>query len=459
MVIINGNTNATSGGLVRRVLNSIKAFFKSIRHSLSPPSSPPATPLEEPPAANGLDGDEPYEEYSTRISRMDDIIVNMGLHKRISASHKYMYEMGRRDGALGIKMNITGIARASAQAMFRHIYVILKGKIGALKATLESKEKIMQDDEKLYSNEQRYYDYLQYQYRFFPRSHSLLLFFIYAAVALALIIADMPLALQLIQRGFNLPGPGFEELFKPGNFLTTIAANWETSLTALGVALSTVYIKIFYDEFIGTPYANSLMTSKKFLEEMGIENPDKIDGRIRREGAIKVSAKLILFIGTIAAIMLLALFRFETAKEFEKAEFTKIPYAGKAFVAITLLFPVIGGICLSYALNNIQNLLRYSGAKRRCEKTRSAFQIAVEAYTVARINYEDITAATEGLNEENSAVDEFTNHLAAFYTRGYAIGGMQPEKYTKGEDFFNKIQEWRNIAIARKINHNIYKLN
>ena len=130
-----------------------------------------------------------------------------------------------------------------------------------------------------------------------------------------------------------------------------------------------------------------------------------------------------------------------------------------AFVAITILFPVIGGICFSYALNNLQNLLRLSKAKKNSAEHKNSLQETINQFSTLKKDYEDINAAAQQFGNEGKVLEEYKNYLIAFYGRGYAIGGMQPEKYSKGEDFYSKILEWRNVAISSKINHHIAKTN
>jgi hypothetical protein len=436
-----------------RIKNWFSRLFKSTPVDI--PDTVMESPLPPISAAN-LDDDDSYDDYSQKVSGLDDVVVKLGVHKRISASHKYMYEMGRRDGSLGVRLDITDIARATAQSMFRHIFVILKGKLGSLGAQLKSEEEIMNVEEKSYKREQAYYDYMKYQYRFFPRNYSFLLFIIYLVVAIALVLADMPLALKLIQKGFDIEGPGFGELFEPGKFWSTIAANWETAITAVGIALCTVYIKIYYDEFVGTPYANRLMSFKKFLEENGIELHEETQRKINREAVIKTVIKTLLVLITIVCIVVLARFRYQTSAQ-EGSPMT--PLTGWAFLGITLLFPLIGGVCLSYALNNLQNRVRLIRAKHNCKRRLRVLRVRVTEYMYAKTNYEDMDAAAARLGDETRMVEEYKNYLIAFYERGYAIGAMQPDKYAKGEEFYTKILEWRNIAISRRINHSINKLN
>ncbi|WP_315823900.1 hypothetical protein [Paraflavitalea speifideaquila] len=98
-----------------------------------------------------MDEDNSYGNYIRAIDGLDDVIVKLGLHKRIAASHEYMYEMGRRDGSLGVTLdNLLNIARANALEMFRHIYVIIRGQLATLKAEFEVANNIKLYDETLY---------------------------------------------------------------------------------------------------------------------------------------------------------------------------------------------------------------------------------------------------------------------------------------------------------------------
>jgi hypothetical protein len=414
----------------------------------------------------GLDTNDPYDQYNAQVSQLNDVVVKLGLHQRISASHQYMYEMGRRDGALGVRLtNITNIAKATAQEMFRHIYVVLQGSLAALLAEQKTRHKIVDYDNLCHQRNQAYHDYVQYQYRFFPRSYSWWLGGFYAIVALALILADIPLALKLIQEGFNIAGGGAAHETIPhlftGNFWRIIALNWETFTTAMGISLCTVYIKIYYDEFIGTPYANKTMTFTRFAEENKMEGDlledETAQKAIKLEYRNKRWWKTGLAAFTVAAIVILALFRLQTAHKSGDFDLTTISAA--AFVTITILFPIIGGICLSHALSNFQNRRRLARASRNCNQSMQVYLKAVENYTIAEKNYADLKAASDRLCDEERMVGEYLDYLIAFYQRGFATGGMQPDKYAKGEDFYRKILEWRNIAVSQKINHHISQPN
>jgi hypothetical protein len=438
----------------------LRAFFQKIKQLFRAKTPKPGNSGIRASGGTPLDKDEFYDEYLRMLGKWNDIIVKLGLHERISATHKYVYEMGRRDGSLGVVLkNLNDMMQAIAQDTFQHISVILKGKLAATETELKMAGTGKESAGKSHQREQSYLEYLKFQFRFFPRSHSLLLFVIYFITAIALLIADIPLALKLIQKGFNLEGGSETESFPylfadPSQFWHIISVNWETVVTAMGIALCTIYIKIFYDEFVGTPYANRHTTFKQFREENGIENKDDIR-RIKSENRIKTAAKILLFAITIVSIVLLALFRLENAESI----IVEGRFSGPAFVAITLLFPLVSGICLSYALSNIQNIKRLRRTKGDCETSRKESEKAEKNYTALEKEYHDLQAASNRLADEAQCVGEYQRYFAAFYERGYAIGRMQPEKYTHGEDFFSKVMEWRNLAISRKITSHLGNLN
>ncbi len=449
-----------------RIGQSIGSFFRAFRNLFK--RKDPIIPVTAsvPQESNNLDEDKSFEEYSKRISELDDIIVKLGLYKRISASHRYMYEMGRRDGSLGVVIkDFINIAKATAQETFRHIYVVVKGKLASAQAEKDTRFDIMDYDKQSHERDQAYYDYIKYQYRFFPRSYSWLLFVVYLGISLALILADMPLAFTLIHDGFNLPGSSaigetFQELFT-GNAKLILAKNWETVVTSLGIALCTIYIKIYYDEFVGTPYANKLMTFNRFVQENDlIKNiADDEAGRknIEKEHRDKRKWKTGLAIFTLLSIIALACLRLQAASNNDEFDLNFI--SGAAFIAISILFPVIGGICLSHALTNLQNMSRLIRAKQNCKNSLRKYLDSVEQFTIVQKEYEDLSAANNRLGDEARMVGEYEEYLFAFYNRGYGIGSRQPDKYTIGEDFYSKVMGWRNLGVSKKINHYISKLN
>jgi hypothetical protein len=456
------------------VVRSIKMLLSGIGRLFIRKHNP-APPVQPQVQANPGRGESVYEEYADAVFGQDNEIINLGVHKRVSATHKYMYEIGRRDGIHGVQLaNLADLAQAKAQEMFRHIYVTLKGSLASALARQKTQAAIMNSDKQCYEREEAYYNYVKYQYRYFPRYYSWKLGLMYLLIALALVLADIPLALTLIRHGFNLPGTELTDLFQ-GNFWDKIADNWETVTTAMGIALCTVYIKIFYDDFIGTPYAGKAMTFRKFIEEndMGIPQPanEELFAKIKKEDRFKKWWKIGLVLFTLAVIIILGLFRQETSvasarqaaalqqgTPLNPADIFELTFLGRlAFVGVTILFPVIGGICLSHSLTNFQNMRRLAKAQTSYESSRNKYLYSVEQFSIIEKQFEDLDAADKRFNEEEKIIEEYRAYLVSFYRRGYAIGAMQPGD--TGGDFFSRVMEWRNTAIGRKINTHINKLN
>ncbi|MDX2249181.1 MAG: hypothetical protein SF052_20505 [Bacteroidia bacterium] len=240
----------------------------------------------------------------------------------------------------------------------------------------------------LYKSSRDYYFELIRQSQLFSRHYSFSLMIIYISCAILLVVSDIPLALELTKDGFGL-GKTEEEslelvkLFDPlqdeksslNQFWDVIRANWEVALMSLGVALFTVYIKVFWDEFVGSPVQNTVrqyhqLPGKYDLFELEV---------IKRNGKQRFVIKFSVLVLTIATILVLGFFRvstkidaFEDRQKLAEQEGIVLPDSekwsyldGAAFILITLMFPLIGGICLSKGLSILHNKRQLFNSKHR----------------------------------------------------------------------------------------------
>ena len=436
-------------------------------------NTPDSHPVIEVAAPSSQDDNinKPYENFEKNLKHFDDELVIPELQEKFMAHKKYMLESGQRDGILGInsdKINI--IAETNAQNLFDQANVKLSGKLAAMKAELESKERIKDRDELNDRAQHEYFRYMQHGYRYFPRSFSRLLFLFYFITFIILFVADIPLALRLIIYGFNLKSDGrLSELFV-GNTLEIIKSNWEVFVTSIGIASCSVYIKIFYDEYIGTPYGNKLITKMKYIDlykqkiSEHAENIQEKDWQtIDKETSNKSRWKYGVLIFTIVAILALAYFRIHTLS------FIKINAVGEpmlteqprgvplnlAIIAITLIFPVISGICLSLALTNRQNYLRFEEAKKDCTQSNTVFINSLMAFTDLKKKSDDLQAEHENWKNDSQRVKNYAGILLAHYEYGRNIGIAEPDKFMKEKDFYEKVELWREKIISKKINNQV----
>src|SRR6201988_4165057 len=127
-------------------------------------------------------------------------------------------------------------------------------------------ETIKENAERDYETKNAYYEKINRAYQYNHKHFSWLLGAIYGFFALVLVLADIPLALGLTKRGFDLKADlesPISDLFAYGtaegfwlHLFKVLTVNWEVVLFATGIAFCTIYIKIFYDDFIGVPLEN-----------------------------------------------------------------------------------------------------------------------------------------------------------------------------------------------------------
>lgn len=419
---------------------------------------------------------KPYEDFEENLKRLGEELAIPELQDNFRANKRFFLESGCRDGAIGADgSDITAIAETHAQNLFDQANVIIKSKLAALETELEAAERIKKRDEENDKEQHAYYNYLQHGYRYFPRTFSLSLGVIYFISFLVLLLADIPLALRLIIDGFNLHSDDkLPELFT-GNTMEIIKSNWEVFTTAIGIAMCTVYIKIFYDEFIGTPYGNKYLSKSKFLEvSLKGHHPGPAgsaeDNRalIDKENKRKQLWKYFIAAITVAALIALALFRIHTISLYvidDKTFETVLPQVPNgwqrdaAVIAITLLFPIISGICLSLSLTSFQNASRYRKTGNDCTESSNRFIESLKRYTEIKREFENLSTELKNWNSDNKLLENHIHLLVAHYKYGRSIGITQPDLLTRDKDFFDKVKLWREKVTARRINTKIIQAN
>ena len=287
------------------------------------------------------------------------------------------------------------------------------------------------------------------------KNFSFLLGFTYLVIALFLIAADIPLAYKLTGDGFRL------------EFANAI-------LMAVGLALSTIYIKIYYDEFVGAPIEEAV-TRFKNLKDVEDSDIKKIKWSWRR----KVVIKTMILLLSIVTILVLGIYRFEFYKKTElgniKSDELQSVLAGDwtqaAFILVTLLFPIIGGVCASLGISNIQNFVEskktiwkaYWKNKKKLN-TLENWQNAIKSYETSKsyLNWckvqlpkkdflESKNSSTESIDRANAEnkppdieevgdfVKDYTMYFLSCYTHGYERGltlsNLKKDIITKAIDF------------------------
>ena len=328
--------------------------------------------------------------------------------------------------------------------------------------------------ERDYNNKNAYYEKLNRAYQYNHRQFSLVLGLIYGFFAVVLLLADIPLALELTRRGFNLktdPNNPISDLFlfdtPEGfiiHFIKVLTSNWEVVLFAIGVAACTIYIKIFYDDFIGVPLENLIKKASEsptadyeefYLAQTGqasingaegpakeaVSNKKEITRRFSRLWWCRFLVKLFVLLVLFSTILVLGYFRYSVVSVERVADIpdhvTFVTYS-----LLTLIFPIISGICASLSLNCFHNWSERRKAEKKNLKAREEVIKATDEFRVKEEEKERNSGFISWLSHKDT-IDQLRNYLIRCYESGYKFGYLYPE-WTFGGDLFTRAEALRN---------------
>ncbi|MEO0468659.1 MAG: hypothetical protein AAF206_03490 [Bacteroidota bacterium] len=400
--------------------------------------------------------------------------IQAELTTRLEKLNDEFYQIGFQEGREGKE---TTNDEARKIASYRVAYIKnellvaankeLEGRIIACEAIEENCE----EQETELGAIKKYHKELLDQSRLFSREFSRRLGRFYLYIGVLLVIADIPLAVELTKKGFGLETDAsypIADLFS-SKFLLVLTTNWEVFVMAAGVALCTVYIKIFWDEFLASPIENAVRQYKQFRESHSDEDVESI----RKKKQMRIRVKISILAFTVVMITILGVFRSETMQreiglemadmkrkakaigmtDAELAEYEPNDLRGidiAAFIALTLAFPVIGGICMSKGISCIHN----RRALERAHKNRDELRTAL-----LNMKKNDLRNAKEGVKkmEEQKAYLEskdfektFTDDAFGGYLRGFA-SGLGDSMRDIGTDYYELAKAYRAKLAKRKV--------
>ena len=323
-----------------------------------------------------------------------------------------------------------------------------------------------------YGTRNAYYEKLNRAYQYNPKQFSLLLSVIYGSFAVMLVLADIPLALELTKQGFNLQaqsGAAINKLFSYDadegvllHFIKVVMVNWEVFVFAIGVAFCTIYIKIFYDDFIGSPLENLIKKAsespKADYEELHLaqnepdaklesaaatetlNNKKKVNDRFNRLWWVRFFVKLGVLLVLFSTIVILGYFRYSVVKLQTPTIDPLVIFL--TYTSLTLIFPIISGICASLSLSSFQNWNERRKARKENRRARMAALKATDEFRVKKEEKERNSGFIKWLSKDET-IDELTEYVIRCYQSGYKFGYVHPE-WTWGGDLFTRAEAMRN---------------
>lgn len=396
----------------------------------------------------------------------DALDLDREVDDRVRTGVETCWQLGRHDGGLRadfVRGRTVAIRRAA------DVYVYLKAfyESEASTRTLKSEAQKTASDESQADHEyaRAHRMTLEREYQQHPRKFSWPLGVFYVLSALVLVLADIPLAVSLTADAFDydmIEGADFALL--TSDPLRFFGENWQALLVSTGIAFFAVFIKMYWDEFVGRPLELSVT---KFKERPGIEGDEEVE-LIRRVDRRRFWAKTMVLVLTFFTLVCLGLLRNEIeqerrANEAAFAEAVREPAGGPGveaaplidvpespfflivFICITIMFPLIGGVAASLGLGYIEARLALRTSRRHERRTRKARDAAIEEKRQAA--YAAKRAAIRNDSIGDTYADDLRELFVASYEHGYQTGFLTP---TVDGDTFALAQRLHQWAQARR---------
>ncbi len=473
-----------SSGFFQRLLDRIKTIFR--------PSNRVENNAESDTSSAKQDNTDQFDELSQLHKSLETHHPQLSneLRQFIGKSIAFFWHFGRKDGSIGQKQMPRDFFKTHAEQIRDEVAGHLESQKVKHTVEHEIQKKILDDKVNVKEVAEKYRNEIFTRKELYPRSYSRWLAYFYVTLALMLIIADIPLALKLTQYGFNLHtdfgAHSIDNLFikQPdclpgeniiGHIWLVFANNWEVFVLAIGIALCTVYIKIFYDDFVGYPIDKAARQFEILNRFKDFTVDDKKS--IRRKYRARIFLKVVILLLTLGTIVYLGLFRAETSAIMDKALIGSSSFSdvtvpigmednfndskttpdvqsdGKlslltkiCFILITILFPVIGGICLSLGIGNFQNRREIEESSQYFEQRNHEYLDALGVFTEVAKNKEICENNLKRVTK-NDFVEEFTNFFYYCYQHGYERGVVEPDKSL---DIYDRVQKLRDRLISTK---------
>jgi hypothetical protein len=275
------------------------------------------------------------------------------------------------------------------------------------------------------------------------------------------------LSLKLVAKGFDLDtepknAQTGAKLLGIKGFLVNagilIYHNWEPFALALGIALAGIVIKIFLDEVIfretlgrkkvwtlsiitfifvvtiGVVGYFRARTQDALLEDQFRRTRSILEENYRKGGFTKDEIETML-----------------KSVTFEKETWDKIT----TFILLTLMLPLIAGLCFSVGWRRLKDTHRYHQLKReiknlerRLETASTTLHSAVSAIESAK--------TWLAFDEKESDPDAETLQELSLYRHGYLRGINVPETIDHGLSLYERVQRSAQKILAKKLKERIW---
>jgi CDP-diglyceride synthetase len=299
--------------------------------------------------------------------------------------------------------------------------------------------------------------------------YSVWLAIIFFISAILLFAADIPLNLRLVASGFGIRTEitledGVQQSISNGLNLFAAPYFWEAILLATGLLFAGVYVKFFLDKLI--------------LREDDEQSPNKMVVGF-------LAATMLLFLSTL---VILGLFRYEqqniliknkvitqvdadiqiarkkdknyvvnqTARAAEidakyREQITlQSSWTATAFILLTILFPLIGGLCFSVSIRHFYYIWNFKGLKKDLAQTKNDFDAKILKRKELETGIRAKLAELEEKKNNQYKIKMQSELQKNLYLHGYLRGSKMKRTLEEGATLYERCQSLIENKLAEK---------
>lgn len=424
-------------------------------------TSPPS-----PPAAQKDRLSELLDRIEKAPPQLDGAVIPAPVQKDFVEALKRHARQGFMDGVTGVPSDFLPVSEASAaQDLQQRACAALAEKELERLGEVVSLQQIAKDRYRQVRLHHDYQDYLHHYSKFGERGTTKAEFWIYLVCAVIIVVADIPLNLEMLRRLFDAGGAS-EKNVGLANFFR---GPWGLLISALGVGMTSIFIKVWYDKYGNRKYGQTFLSQKKFddlfvdardtgyLEDASQPVSRDMSPENKLHSKSEWGARLIdwgLLLITLSTIVAMGIFRgyvINAAKY--RGQASSIPFSASAatLILLALLLAILSGVCLSISLNSLSTFNRLKESREQ----GAALESALTDVTTKLQTAEGALAYVRQLLWNTTAQSWETcisSYLKSHYEIGFSEGRQEPGYLLQSLDFYDRVARLRENHVARQVN-------
>ncbi|HXQ39353.1 MAG TPA: hypothetical protein VN843_35460, partial [Anaerolineales bacterium] len=189
-------------------------------------------------------------------------------------------------------------------------------------------------------------------------------------------------------------------------------------------------------------------SNKEVAAAETVNSKKKVNDRFNRLWWWRFSVKLLVLLILFSTILVLGYFRYSVVTAKTVAEVPR-QVTFLTYSLLTLIFPIISGICASLSLSNFHNWAERRKAEKHNSDARKVVLEATDEYRKIKEEKEKNDSFLEWLASQDT-ITQLTKYMIRCYDSGYKFGYRYPE-WTFGGDLFTRAEAMRNRNLLEPI--------